>query len=105
MVFFSSDGRENFSGNAMPNFIPDSNFPIIKLSNDVSFIPVPNLKHGQNSQNVKLVPWGVPKFILLSVCKHQAMASLLPFRKYCQFSPTSDFCHDQNPLFLYLFIM
>ena len=34
---------------AMPNFIPYSNSPIITLSNDVSFIPVPYLKHGQKS--------------------------------------------------------
>ena len=49
---------------AMPNFTLDSNLPIIRLSNDVSFIPVSYLKHGQKSQNVKLVPWGVPKLIL-----------------------------------------
>ena len=55
VVYFSSDVHGNFSGNAMPNFIPDSNSPIIRLSNDVSFIPVPYLKHGQKSLNVKLV--------------------------------------------------
>ena len=27
---------------------------MFRLSNDVSFIPVSNLQHGQNSQNLKL---------------------------------------------------
>ena len=59
VVYFSSDVHGNFSGNAMPNFIPDSNSPIIRLSNDVSFIPVSCLKHGEKSHDMKLgLRWG-----------------------------------------------
>ena len=84
VVFFSSDGTGNFSGNAMPKFIPDSNFPIIRLFNDVSFIPVTYLKHGQNSQNIKLVLWGVPKLILVSVRQKNFSICGWPILKWWQ---------------------
>ena len=41
-----------FYGGAQPIFIPNSNFQTITVSTDVSFIQVPYLKRGQNSQNV-----------------------------------------------------
>ena len=44
-----------FPGDATHNFICDSNTAIFRLSNDVSFIPEAYLKHGQKSQNIKLV--------------------------------------------------
>ena len=43
------------------------NFVIVRLSNIVSFILVSFLKHGQNSQNIKLILWGESKLILVSV--------------------------------------
>ena len=53
--FFISDGGGNFSGDTMPNYIGDSNFPMFRLSNDISFIPVSYLQHDKTSQNVNLV--------------------------------------------------
>ena len=41
---------------AFPIFIPDSNRIINRLSNDVSFISLSNLRGGQKPQNVNPVP-------------------------------------------------
>ena len=62
MVLFQFWWTWQFPGDATPNFICDSNFPIFRLSIDVSFIPVSYLQHGQNRQNLKLVTQGTEGF-------------------------------------------
>ena len=55
----------------MLNFISDSNSPIIRLSNNVSFIPLSYLNHGQKSQNIKLIPRGGGKLNASCVVSRQ----------------------------------
>ena len=45
-----------FPDDATPNFICDSNTAIFRLSNDVSFIPVVYLEHGQPRGSVIICP-------------------------------------------------